>query len=58
MTLHAKVARRKTTAISDAMLAILHLFLENLFLRHQLNIVLKGAPHRPRLRGNDRALLV
>src|SRR5713101_6436747 len=31
---------------------------ENLFLRHQLNIALRGAPHRPRLRGSDRALLV
>src|SRR5260221_12630207 len=31
---------------------------ENLFLRHQLNIALRGAPHRPRLRGSDRALLI
>jgi len=31
---------------------------ENLFLRHQLNIALMGAPHGPRLRGSDRALLV
>jgi hypothetical protein len=31
---------------------------ENLFLRHQLNIVLRGPPHRLRLRGSDRALLV
>jgi hypothetical protein len=31
---------------------------ENLFLRHQLNIALRGAPHRLRLRGSDRALLV
>jgi hypothetical protein len=31
---------------------------ENLFLRHQLNIALRGAPHRLRFRGNDRALLV
>jgi|SRR5580704_9755193 hypothetical protein len=31
---------------------------ENLFLRHQLNIALRGAPHRPRIRGSDRALLV
>ena len=31
---------------------------ENLFLRHQLNIALRGAPHRPRLRGSDRALLL
>jgi hypothetical protein len=27
-------------------------------LRHQLNIALRGAPHRLRLRGSDRALLV
>jgi hypothetical protein len=55
------------------MLAILHLLgtfvanlfrprrrleVENLFLRHQLNIALRGAPHPLRLRGSDRALLV
>jgi hypothetical protein len=55
------------------MLAILHLFrtavanpfksrrrleVENLFLRHQLNIALRGAPHRLQLRASDRALLV
>jgi hypothetical protein len=55
------------------MLAILHLLetfianlfksrrrleVENLFLRHQLNIALRAAPHRLRLRGGDRALLV
>ena len=31
---------------------------ENLFLRHQLNIALRRAPPKPRLRGIDRALLV
>jgi hypothetical protein len=31
---------------------------ENLFLRHQLNIALRRAPHRLQLRGSDRALLV
>ena len=31
---------------------------ENLFLRHQLNIALRRAPPRIRLRGSDRALLV
>jgi hypothetical protein len=31
---------------------------ENLFLRHQLNIALRRAPSRPRLRGSDRALMV
>src|SRR5213080_3786665 len=55
------------------MLAILHLLVmfvadifksrrrveaENLFLRHQLNIALRQAPPRRRLRGSDRALLV
>jgi hypothetical protein len=55
------------------MLAILHLLVmfvadilksrrrleaENLFLRHQLNIALRRAPPRLRLRGGDRALLV
>ena len=30
---------------------------ENLFLRHQLNIALRRAPQRPRLLGSDRALL-
>src|SRR5262245_13782901 len=31
---------------------------ENLFLRHQLNIALRRAPHHLRLHGSDRALLV
>ena len=31
---------------------------ENLFLRHQLNVALRRAPHRLRLRGPDRAFLV
>src|SRR5262249_60804848 len=31
---------------------------ENLFLRHQLNITLRRALPRPRLRGSDRGLLV
>jgi hypothetical protein len=54
------------------MLAILHLLatfiaalrkpphrleVENVFLRHQLNIALRRAPHRPRLCGSDRALI-
>jgi hypothetical protein len=29
---------------------------ENLFLRHQLNISLRRSPHRLRLHGSDRAL--
>jgi transposase InsO family protein len=55
------------------MLAILHLLgtfvvnlfrsrrrleVENLFLRHQLNIALRRAPYRLRLHGSDRALMV
>ena len=31
---------------------------ENLFLRHQLNIALRSARHRPRLRASDRVLLI
>jgi hypothetical protein len=31
---------------------------ENLFLRHQLNVALRRAPSRLRLRGRDRALLI
>jgi hypothetical protein len=31
---------------------------ENMFLRHQLNIAVRRAPPRIRLRGSDRALLV
>ena len=63
----------RISASSCAMLAFLQLLgmfvadlfrprrqleVENLFLRHQLNIALRGAPHRPRIRGSDRALLV
>src|SRR4029077_6011299 len=55
------------------MLAILHLLgmfvinrfrsrrrleVENLFLRHQLNIALRRAPHPRRLHGSDRAVMV
>ena len=55
------------------MLAILHLLgmfvvnlfrsrrrleVENLFLRHQLNIALRRAPHHLRLHGSDRAVMV
>ena len=31
---------------------------ENLFLRYQLNIALRRAPSRPRLRASDRILLI
>jgi hypothetical protein len=46
------------TFIADLFRSPRRLEVENLFLRHQLNIALRGAPHRPRLRGSDRALLV
>src|SRR5689334_4339969 len=46
------------TFIADLFKSPRRLEVENLFLRHQLNIALRGAPHRPRLRGSDRALLV
>jgi len=46
------------TFIADLFKAPRRLEVENLFLRHQLNIALRAAPHRPRLRGSDRALLV
>jgi transposase InsO family protein len=46
------------TFIADLFKPPCRLEVENLFLRHQLNIALRGAPHRPRLRGSDRALLV
>jgi hypothetical protein len=65
-------AIRQNQLIIDAMMAMLDLLgtvvanlfksrrrleLENLFLRHQLNIALRRAPQR-QLRGSDRALLV
>jgi hypothetical protein len=46
------------TFIADLFKSPRRLEVENLFLRHQLNIALRGAPHRPRLRGSDRAFLV
>jgi hypothetical protein len=64
---------RRIIASSGVMLAILHLLgtfvaslfksrrqleIENLFLRHQLNVALRRAPHRLRLRNSDRVLIV
>jgi hypothetical protein len=46
------------TFIADLFRSPRRLEVENLFLRHQLNIALSGTPDRPRLRGSDRALLV
>src|SRR5262249_58368926 len=60
-------------ASSHAMFAVIHLLatfiadlfkprrrleVENLFLRHQLNVALRRAPQRVRLRAGDRALMV
>jgi hypothetical protein len=42
----------------DIRLRSVQLQVENLFLRHQLNIALRRALPRRRLRGSDRALLV
>ena len=46
------------TFIADLFKSRRRLEVENLFLRHQLNIALRRTPHRLRLRGSDRALLV
>src|SRR5260370_12154257 len=51
------------TFIADLFKPRRRLEVENLFLRYQLNIALRGialrgAPYRPQLRGSDRALLV
>jgi hypothetical protein len=46
------------TFVANLLKSRRRLEVENLFLRHQLNIALRVAPHRPQLRGSDRALLV
>ena len=46
------------TFIADLLKSRRRLEVENLFLRHQLNIALRHAPQYRRLRGSDRALLV
>src|SRR5213080_2765978 len=46
------------TFIADLLKSRRRLEVENLFLRHQLNIILKRPPQRLRLRGSDRALMV
>jgi hypothetical protein len=66
-------AMSRISASFDVMLAFFHLLVmfvanlfrsprrlevENLFLRHQLNIALRRAPHRLRLRTSERTLLV
>jgi hypothetical protein len=47
-----------TMFVADILKSRRRLEAENLFLRHQLNIALRRAPPRLRLRGGDRALLV
>jgi hypothetical protein len=44
--------------IADLFKSRRRLELENLFLRHQLNIILRRPPQRVRLRGSDRVLIV
>src|SRR6266540_3266366 len=46
------------TFVGDLIKSQRRLEIENLFLRHQLNIAVRRTPHRLRLRGSDRALLV
>src|SRR5262245_39371738 len=46
------------TFVADLFRSRRRLEAENLFLRHQLNIILRRAPHGLRLRRSDRALLV
>ncbi len=46
------------TFIADLLKSRRRLEVENLFLRHQLNIILRRPPQRLRLRQSDRALMV
>jgi hypothetical protein len=46
------------TFIADLFKSRRRLEVENLFLRHQLNVALQRAPQRLRLRASDRALMV
>ena len=52
------ILRLLMTFAADLFRSRRHLELENLFLRHQLNIALRRAPRRLRLHGSDRAVLV
>ena len=47
-----------TTLVADLFKSRRRLEVENLFLRHQLNIILRRPPQRLRLQGSDRALMV
>ena len=51
-------ARMVATFVANLFKSRRRLEVENLFLRYQLNIAVRRAPHRLRLRGSDRALLV
>ena len=46
------------TFIADLFKSPRRLEVENLFLRHQLNVALRRAPQRVRLRAGDRVLMV
>ena len=46
------------TFIADLFKSRRRLEVENLFLRHQLNVALRRVPQRMRLRASDRALMV
>jgi hypothetical protein len=46
------------TVVANLFKSRKRLEVENLFLRHQLNIALRRLQHRPRLRAHDKALLV
>src|SRR6516164_8937614 len=52
------ILRLLMTFAADLFRSRRHLEVENLFLRHQLNIALRRAPRRLRLHGSDRAVLV
>ena len=52
------ILRLLTTFAANLFRSRRQLEVENLFLRHQLNIALRRAPRRLRLRGSDRAVLV
>ena len=52
------ILRLLGTCIANLLKSWRRLEVENLFLRHQLNVALRRAPRHLRLRGSDRALLV
>ena len=52
------ILRLLTTFAANLLKSRRQLEVENLFLRHQLNIALRHAPRRLRLRASDRAVVV